>query len=144
MNNVFQHFSVQWNDADPEDRSSFFILNITTHLQDYITAQRRGPQFLHINNKVKFPLCEWWRRMVEWRHNLALYGPVASPQDEEPLIPTVHRSGWAPQPGWTIWKTENTFPRRSAQSLIPLSTTLLLLHLTLNVPKNSTWNIPVF
>ena len=144
MNNVSQHFSVHWYDVDPEDGSSFFILNITTHKQDYITAQPRGPKFLQINKKVKFPLCKWWSHMVEWRHNLALHALVASPQEEEHLIPTVYGSGWAPQPGWTIWKTENTFPRRSTRSLIPLSAMLLRLHLTINVPKNSTCNTPVF
>jgi len=111
MNNVFQHFSVHWNNVDPEDGSSFFILNITIHLQDYITAQPRGPQVLQVNKKVKFPLCKWWRHMAEWRYNLALHAPAASSQEEEPLIPTVYGSEWAPQLGWTIWKAENTFPR---------------------------------
>jgi len=41
---------------------------------------------------------------------------VATPLEEEPLVPTALETGWAPQTVWTFWRTKVSCPCRGMNS----------------------------
>jgi hypothetical protein len=43
-----------------------------------------------------------------------LHAPSALPLGEEPPVPIVYEAGWAPEPVWTLWRREKTFPCRES------------------------------
>jgi hypothetical protein len=42
-----------------------------------------------------------------------LNATAALPLGKEPLVPNVVEVVWAPEPVWTIWKSENSWPYRN-------------------------------
>jgi hypothetical protein len=68
-----------------------------------------------LNELSNIPL----RHMREWtfswpRHYLEVSGqlhtPAALPPGKEPPVPIREEIGWAPEPVWTTWRRENSWP----------------------------------
>jgi hypothetical protein len=41
-----------------------------------------------------------------------LHAPAALPPEKEPPVPIGYEAGWAPEPVWTTWRRENSWPYR--------------------------------
>jgi hypothetical protein len=42
--------------------------------------------------------------------NGQLHAPAALPPGKEPPVPIWYEVGWAPEPGWTLWRREESCP----------------------------------
>jgi hypothetical protein len=80
------------------------------------------------------PVLNWlsttpWRRMGEWmyrstfswhRHWLKvsrqLHAPAALSPRKKPPVPIGYEAGWTPEPVWTVWRSENSWPHRDSNS----------------------------
>jgi hypothetical protein len=45
-----------------------------------------------------------------------LHAPAALSPGKEPPVPIGLEAGWAPDPGWTTWRSENCFHHRDSNS----------------------------
>jgi hypothetical protein len=52
---------------------------------------------------------------TSWRCG-QLHAPATLPPGKEPLVPIGQEAGWAPEPVWTTWRRENSWPYRDSNS----------------------------
>jgi hypothetical protein len=45
-----------------------------------------------------------------------LHAPAALPPGEKPPVPIGYEVGWTPEPVWTTWRRENSWPYRDSNS----------------------------
>jgi hypothetical protein len=48
--------------------------------------------------------------------SVQLHAPAALPPRKEPLVPIGQEVGWTPEPVWTTWRRENSWPYQNSNS----------------------------
>jgi hypothetical protein len=57
-----------------------------------------------------------WRRMGELEVSGQLHAPIALSPAKEPPVPIGYKVVWTPEPVWTTWRRENSWPYRNTNS----------------------------